>query len=181
MAPQQQDVILANLATTNCNLKVITKVLELPLVSDTVASATALVSPYLEVGKPYLETILKHSGPALENIYSKADCAISDHIKTKMTSTIESLDSLACHGLEKITEKVPNLKDPECVEKAKVLGRTFLDGIMLPFIFNSNPQDSLLTPFHLTTEYLTSFAVSKIGLQLLQVLWLLPLLLLLLL
>ena len=120
MAPQEQDVIIADLATTNSSLRVVAKALELPVVSDTLAAATTLASPYLEASKPYLETIMKHSGPVLEDLYFKAEGAVSGEIKTKISSAVESLDSLACQGLEKITEKVPNLKDPECVEKAKV-------------------------------------------------------------
>ena len=190
MAPQQQDVILSDLVDTPSNLKVITKALELPVVSDTVTAASVLVDPYLAASKPYLETFVKHGGPVLENLYSKAEgvvteetktkiSGVSQDIKVKMTSTMESLDSLACQGLEKITEKVPNLKDPKCVEKTKVMYDR--SSILTP-----TPQDSLLTHFHLTIEYLASFTVSQVGLQLgegalwlVQVCWLhLPLLLL---
>ena len=117
MAPQEQDV--ADLA--NSNLRVVVKALELPVVSDAVTAATTLAGPYLDAGKPYLETIVKHGGPVLEDLYCKAESAVSDKIKAKITSAMENLDNLACRGLEKITEKVPNLKDPECVEKAKVI------------------------------------------------------------
>ena len=48
------------------------------------------------------------------------EISLGQEIKDKMSSAMETLDTLACSGLVGLTEMVPSLKKPELLEDVKV-------------------------------------------------------------
>ena len=56
----------------------------------------------------------------LNNLSCRAEISVGQETKDKITSVVETLDTLACSGLASLTDMVPGLKKPELLEDVKV-------------------------------------------------------------
>eukprot|EP00091_Calanus_sinicus_P003128 TRINITY_DN1328_c0_g1_i4.p1 TRINITY_DN1328_c0_g1~~TRINITY_DN1328_c0_g1_i4.p1 ORF type:complete len:311 (-),score=82.12 TRINITY_DN1328_c0_g1_i4:10-840(-) len=156
-----RDVVVAPLT----HLKIVDKAFKLPLVNDTYNELTRLaapmtplienmkgnvekVAPMLESGfitiKTKAEEDFIHKLPegTTANIQAKLDTA-----KENVTAAVESLDNLACEGLDQLTTKIPALMEttPELMETAK---------------------DTTVSYAEHAKEYLASYTLAQIALKL---------------
>jgi hypothetical protein len=141
MAPVEIEVIPRDVvAAPVAHFKIVDKAFELPLINDTYNEVTRLASPLspfvvtmkenVEKVTPMLESgFITIKTTAEEKLFPQLPEGTTANIKAnldtakeKVTSAVDSLDSLACVGLDQLTAKVPALKDatPELIETAKV-------------------------------------------------------------
>jgi hypothetical protein len=84
--------------------------MELPVINDAVSAASA-------VAGPYVESLLDRCSPVVNSL-PQLPCVV----KVTVGSAMDSLDSHACSGLERLTEQVPILAipTPDLLEITKV-------------------------------------------------------------
>jgi len=154
MAPVEVDVITPREAVSArlVSLKVVDKVMELPIVNDAVNEVTKFsetLTPVVETVKQGVDKI----APYVETIKSKAAENSNENInatlvstKEKVVSVLSDLDEKACIGLDSLVTKVPALKDntPDLME---------------------NIKESSCTYASMATEYVASFGIVQIALK----------------
>jgi len=126
-------------------LKVVDAAMELPIIQDAASAASALAAPYTSSLSPVVG--------AVNVLRSTAEGQLSPGLKEKMGSAVENLDSLACSGLDQLTERLPSLT----VSTPELLVRT-----------KDAMSDCMLTPnlyFTVATEFVASFAIVQILLR----------------
>jgi len=126
-------------------LKVVDAAMELPIIHDAASAASALAAPYTSSLSPVVG--------AVNIVCSTAEGQLSSGLKEKMGSAVENLDSIACSGLEQLTERLPSLtvSTPELMVRKK-------DAM----------SDCMLTPnlyFTVATEFVTSLAIVQLLLR----------------
>jgi len=126
-------------------LKVVDAAMELPIIHDAASAASALAAPYTSALSPVVG--------AVNIVCSTAEGQLSSGLKEKMGSAVENLDSIACSGLEQLTERLPSLtvSTPELMVKTK-------DAM----------SDCMLTPnlyFTVATEFVASLAIVQLLLR----------------
>jgi len=126
-------------------LKVVDAAMELPIIHDAASAASALAAPYTSALSPVVG--------AVNIVCSTAEGQLSSGLKEKMGSAVENLDSIACSGLEQLTERLPSLtvSTPELMVRTK-------DAV----------SDCMLTPnlyFTVATELVASLAIVQLLLR----------------
>jgi len=126
-------------------LKVVDAAMELPIIHDAASAASALAAPYTSALSPVVG--------AVNIVCSTAEGQLSSGLKEKMGSAVENLDSIACSGLEQLTERLPSLtvSTPELMVRTK-------DAV----------SDCMLTPnlyFTVATEFVASLAIVQLLLR----------------
>jgi len=120
--------------------KILNKVLELPLVFDTFNEAKKLGSYYL----PPVEQTVAQLSPYVETVASTVKAKVSPDIVKKYNEAVEkvsvvtkdvtgNLDTMACEGLDKLTDKVPLLKEPtaKVIETTKNNSSSWINGQLI--------------------------------------------------
>jgi len=102
-----------NVLSSATKLKVVDAAMKLPIISDATSAASALAAPYASSLSPVVG--------AVNIMCSTAEGQLSSGLKDKMGSAVENLDSLACSGLDQLTERLPSLtvSTPELIGKTK--------------------------------------------------------------
>jgi len=102
-----------NARTSGTKLKVVDAAMKLPIINDATSAASALAAPYAASLSPVVG--------AVNIMCTTAEGQLSSGLKDKMGSAVENLDSLACSGLDQLTERLPSLtvSTPELIEKTK--------------------------------------------------------------
>jgi len=102
-----------NARTSGTKLKVVNAAMKLPIINDATSAASALAAPYAASLSPVVG--------AVNIMCTTAEGQLSSGLKDKMGSAVENLDSLACSGLDQLTERMPSLtvSTPELIEKTK--------------------------------------------------------------
>merc|ERR1712110_119058 len=98
------------------------------------------MGPYMESTynkvSPVVENTLEMVSPVVDSVKTKMEKQVLPHIPTKITETVqtyqeaavdqviavvEKVDTIACGGIDQLTEKVPQLKDatPKLIEETK--------------------------------------------------------------
>jgi hypothetical protein len=114
MAPRETDAsssaACVSVPAESSGFKVVTLAMELPVVNDAVSAASA-------VAGPYVESLLGRCSPVMDSL-PELPCGL----KVTVGSAVDSLDSLACSGLERLTEQIPSLAipTPDLLEIMKV-------------------------------------------------------------
>jgi len=158
MAPVEIDHVPRSLMTPVKNMKVVDKALSLPLVSSACSEVSRVTSPYME---STLTPVMEMVSPVVDGVKSRVEEQLSPHIPARFSETVqtvqsaavdqviaavEKVDSIACGGIDQLTEKVPQLKDatPKLIEDTKISVTSFVTG---------------------WSEYLASFSVALVTLK----------------
>jgi len=131
--------------TPGTRLKVVDAVMELPIIHDAASAASALAAPYASSLSPVVG--------AVNIMCSTAEGQLSSGLKEKVGSAVENLDSMACSGLDQLTERLPSL----AVSTPELMART-KDAV----------SDCMLTPnfyFTAVTEFVASLAIVQLLLR----------------
>merc|ERR1719318_1402214 len=136
MAPVEIDTIPMDIMAPVKNMKVVNKAFELPLVTsayDEITKMAAPISPYVENSVTTITPIVEIGFNTIkakveENVMPHLPEGMSESVQANMTSAVdhisaavEKIDTLACGGLDQLTEKVPALKEetPELIANSK--------------------------------------------------------------
>jgi len=94
-------------------LKVVDAAMELPIIQDVASAASALAAPYSSSLSPVVG--------AVNMVYTTAEDQLAPGLKEKVGSAVENLDSMACSGLDQLTERMPSLtvSTPELMARTK--------------------------------------------------------------
>jgi len=147
MAPVEIDTMPREpvvLDSSKSNFKIVDKAFELPFVSDAFKEVSKYTSPLT----PYVETVLNVASPYVESLKVTAEekllpVGMLDFANEKAVSAAENLDSLACVGLDQLTDKAPVLKAP-----------------------TNELKDTAVSYYDYSKEYVASFGISQIALKL---------------
>merc|ERR1712059_233341 len=133
--------------------KIVGKTMELPLVADAVSLTKSTISPLVETMTPVAskleEQVASFKTRAEESLLPQ----LSEGVRNNMTSAVEqvsaavaNLDSLACGGLDQLTERVPVLRGstPEVMGTTKEVAASYIG---------------------LFTESLASFTLAQVALK----------------
>merc|ERR1712110_827224 len=169
MAPVEIDHVPRSIIAPVKNMKVVDKAMSLPLVSSAYSEVTRVTSPYMESTynkvSPVVETTMGMVSPVVDSVKTKMEEQVLPHIPTKITETVqtyqeaavdqviavvEKVDTIACGGIDQLTEKVPQLKDatPKLIEETK---------------------SSVLSFVTRWSEYFASFSVALVALKVVDV------------
>jgi len=149
-ASKQED--FAEAAQEFVKLKVVEKVLELPVVSDTYDSLVKLSLPL----NPYVEKIGTLASPVVDqalDFTASIEGKVPDVVQTSYTSALNkaatmaaSLDATLCSGVDNLVEKVPALKQAT------------------PTLYNST-RESVGSYVRLLATYMASFTIAQVFLK----------------
>jgi len=161
-----REVVTEEIVVKQNNLQIVSKALELPLVVDSLAIAKSTISPLVEsveghvgpIVQSYVSPVASKLEGRVTDLKNKAEAALSPEIassiKTNVGTVVEqamiaadSLDKLACGGLDTLTEKVPLLKE----SSSDVI---------------DNTKETVASYLEFFTEYTASFTVAQIALKL---------------
>jgi len=152
-APVENSKIAAN------QYKIVNKVFQLPIINDVYSEAQKL-SSYIP-----MESTMSHLSPLVENVTTTIKTSAEENLLPRIpgdlaeniqknvnvvleqvNSVVGNLDTMACDGMDQLTEKVPALKEatPMFVESTKT---------------------SLVNCLTLVAEYLASFPVGQLALK----------------
>jgi len=132
-------------------LKIVDKAMRIPLVADAVVLTKSKVSPLVESVTPMAAQL---EGPMIglknraeEILRAKLPEEVKTNVSSAVASTVANLDSLACKGLDHLTESVPVLKSPtpEVLETSKEVAMSCVG---------------------LAKEYMASFTIAQMALKL---------------
>merc|ERR1712025_527174 len=147
MAPVDIDHVPRSIIAPVKNMKVVDKALSLPLVSSACSEMTRVTSPIMESTynkvSPVVENTLEMVTPVMDSVKSKVEEQVLPHIPSKITESVqnyqeaavdkviaavEKVDTIACGGIDQLTEKVPQLKEatPKLMEETKSSVSTFV-------------------------------------------------------
>eukprot|EP00092_Neocalanus_flemingeri_P026526 GFUD01028749.1.p1 GENE.GFUD01028749.1~~GFUD01028749.1.p1 ORF type:complete len:291 (-),score=59.20 GFUD01028749.1:111-983(-) len=138
MAPVEDEVIPVEVEVIPVhswlmNIKIVDKAFELPVVTSAYAeiaklaspltplvdnSLTTTITPMVEVGFTTIKTKVEESVvPRLPDVMSKTIHSAVEHV----TAAVEKIDTIACGGIDQLTEKVPALREatPELIANSK--------------------------------------------------------------
>merc|ERR1712034_180262 len=130
------------------NMNVVNKAFELPLVTSAyVENSMTTITPMVEIGYNTIkakveENVMPHLPEGMsESVQANMTSAV-DHI----TAAVEKIDTLACGGLDQLTEKVPALKEktPELI---------------------ANSKETATSYFTLATNYMASFSLGQVAIK----------------
>jgi len=135
-------------------MKIVDKAMQLPVVSDAYEEVSKLARPL----SPCIEAIQNVAESGLNSIKTKAEenilpqlsegtTAKLDSAKDKLASAYENLDSLACDGIDRLTNKIPALKEAT------------------PVLLEST-KETAVAYYGYATEYAASFTISQMYLKL---------------
>merc|ERR1740128_1191458 len=114
--------------------------MSLPLVSSACSEVTRVTTPIMESTynkvSPVMENTLEMVSPMVDSVKTKVEEQVLPRIPIQITETVqnyqeaavdqviaavEKVDTLACGGIDTLTEKVPQLKDatPKLIEETK--------------------------------------------------------------
>merc|ERR1719318_2546953 len=164
MAPVEIDTIHMDIMAPVKNMKGVNKAFELPLVTsayDEITKMAAPISPYVENSVTTITPMVEIGYNTIkakveENVVPHLPEGMSESVQANMTSAVdhitaavEKIDTLACGGLEQLTEKVPALKEetPELIANSKETATSF---------------------FTLATTYMASFSLAQVALKVLD-------------
>merc|ERR1719318_766941 len=164
MAPVEIDTIPMDIMAPIKNMKVVNKAFELPLVTsayDEITKMAAPISPYVENSVTTITPMVEIGYNTIkakveENVMPHLPEGISESVQANMTSAVdhitaavEKIDTLACGGLDQLTEKVPALKEetPELI---------------------ANSKETATSYFTLATTYMASFSLAQVALKVLD-------------
>jgi len=136
MAPVEIDTIPRDVMAPLKNMKVVDKALELPLVSsacDEMAKLASPVTPFVESSIGTITPMVEEGignikTKVVESIVPRLPEGMSDKIHTNITTAVdhvtaavEKIDTLACGGIDQLTEKFPQLQEtaPKLMENTK--------------------------------------------------------------
>merc|ERR1711962_1232086 len=132
--------------------KVVKKVFDLPVVSDTYDSLVKLSSPLI----PYVEKIGTLASPVVDqalDLRARIEDKVPEGVQTGYTTTLNkvvtaavSLDATLCSGVDTLVEKVPALKQAT------------------PILYNST-RESVSSYATLVATYMTSFTIAQVFLK----------------
>merc|ERR1719474_2030428 len=132
--------------------KVVEKVFDLPVVSDTYNSLVKLSSPL----SPYVEKIGTLASPMVDQaleLGARVEDKVPEGVQTGYTTTLNkvvtaavSLDATLCSGVDTLVEKVPALKQAT------------------PILYNST-RESVSSCATLAATYLASFTIAQVFLK----------------
>merc|ERR1711962_840560 len=132
--------------------KVVEKVFDLPVVSDTYDSLVKLSSPL----SPYVEKIGTMASPVVDqalDLKARIEEKVPEGVQTGYTTTLNkvvtaavSLDATLCSGVDTLVEKVPALKQAT------------------PILFNST-RESVSSYATLVATYVASFTIAQVFLK----------------
>jgi len=132
--------------------KVVEKVFDLPVVSDTYDSLVKLSSPL----SPYVEKIGTLASPMVDqalDLRARIEDKVPEGVQTGYTTTLNkvvtaavSLDATLCSGVDTLVEKVPVLKQAT------------------PILFNST-RESVSSYATLVATYMASFTIAQVFLK----------------
>jgi len=147
MAPVEIDHDPKSIIAPVKNMKVVDKAMSLPLVSSAYSEVSRVTSPYMESTmnkvSPVVENTLGMVSPVVDSVKTKVEEQILPHIPAKVseallsvqeaavgqvTTAVEKADTIACGGIDQLTEKVPQLKDatPKLIEETKTSLTSFV-------------------------------------------------------
>eukprot|EP00092_Neocalanus_flemingeri_P007811 GFUD01008432.1.p1 GENE.GFUD01008432.1~~GFUD01008432.1.p1 ORF type:complete len:273 (+),score=55.96 GFUD01008432.1:217-1035(+) len=146
MAPVEVDVIPYNIMAP----KVVDKAFELPFVTSAYTEIAKVASPYtstitpmVEVGFTIVKTKVDESVvPRIPGFISRTMSSAVDHV----TAVVEKIDTFACGGIDRLTEKVPELKEatPELIANSKETASSYATS---------------------ATDYVASFSLAQVWLK----------------
>jgi len=132
--------------------KVVEKVFDLPVVSDTYDSLVKLSSPL----SPYVEKIGTLASPVVDqalDLRARIEDKVPEGVQTGYTTTLNkvvtaavSLDATLCSGVDTLVEKVPALKQAT------------------PILYNST-RESVSSYATLVATYMASFTIAQVFLK----------------
>jgi len=132
--------------------KVVEKVFDLPVVSDTYDSLVKLSSPL----SPYVEKIGTLASPMVDqalDLRARIEDKVPEGVQTGYTTTLNkvvtaavSLDATLCSGVDTLVEKVPALKQAT------------------PILYNST-RESVSSYATLVATYMASFTIAQVFLK----------------
>lgn len=134
-----------NVRTSGTRLKVVDAVMELPIIHDAASAASALAAPYASSLSPVVG--------AVNLMCSTAEGQMSSGLKETVGSAVENLDSMACSGLDQLTERLPSLavSTPELMARTK---DAVSDCMLMPNLY-----------FTVATEFIASLAIVQLLLR----------------
>jgi len=139
MAPNESIATESRVTT----YKVVDKAMDIPIVNDVVMGLKKIADPIT----PYVEGTLKI-------VKDKADSSLSENMRGKVGSTLESfgsaIDDLACNGLDHLTTAVPSLQ--------KITSTELIE----------NSKEAAISHFDTAQEFLASFKVARLGISVLD-------------
>jgi len=161
MAPVEIESIPVGIMAPVRNMKVVEKAFELPCVTSAygeIAKMTAPITPYVENTMTIITPIVELGYNTIkakveENVMPHMPDGTSETMQANvtfamghMTSAVEKIDTLACGGLDQITDKVPALKGetPELI---------------------ANSKDTATSYVSMATNYMASFSLSQVALK----------------
>merc|ERR1719318_195091 len=109
-------------------------------ISPYVENSVTTITPMVEIGYNTIKAKVE------ENVMPHLPEGMSESVQANMTSAVEKIDTLACGGLEQLTEKVPALKEktPELI---------------------ANSKETATSYFTLATNYMASFSLAQVALK----------------
>jgi len=164
MAPVEIDTIPMDIMAPVKNMKVVNKAFELPLFTsayDEITKMAAPISPYVENSMTTITPMVEIGYNTIkakveENVMPHLPEGMSESVQANMTSAVdhitaavEKIDTLACGGLDQLTEKVPALKEetPELI---------------------ANSKETATSYFTLATNYMASFSLAQVALKIMD-------------
>ena len=137
MAPVEIDTIPMDIMAPVKYMKVVDKAFELPFITSVYDEITKMAAPIT----PYVENSMTTITPMVEIGYNTIKAKVEENVMPHlpdgmsesvqanissavdhMTAAVEKIDTLACGGLDQLTENVPALKGetPELIANSKV-------------------------------------------------------------
>jgi hypothetical protein len=130
MAPVEIDTIPMDIMAPVKYMKVVDKAFELPFITsayDEITKMAAPITPYVENSMITITPMVEIGYNTIkakveENVMPHLPEGMSESVQANLTAAVEKIDTLACGGLDQLTEKVPALKEetPELIANSKV-------------------------------------------------------------
>merc|ERR1711874_945877 len=143
MAPAENFYVPRSITAPSNHLKVVDKALSLPLVSSACSEVSRATSPYMESTLSKVSPVMENTMGMVDIVKSRVEEQVLPHIPTKLSETVQSVqetvvdqviavvekaDTLACGGIDQLTEKLPQLKDatPKLINETKASVTSFV-------------------------------------------------------
>merc|ERR1712066_8575 len=143
MAPSENFYVPRSIIAPSNHLKVVDKALSLPLVSSACSEVSRATSPYMESTLSKVSPVMENTMGMVDIVKSRVEEQVLPHIPTKLSETVQSVqetvvdqvmaavekaDTLACGGIDQLTEKLSQLKDatPKLINETKTSVTSFV-------------------------------------------------------
>merc|ERR1712066_851514 len=143
MAPSENFYVPRSIIAPSNHLKVVDKALSLPLVSSACSEVSRATSPYMESTLSKVSPVMENTMGMVDIVKSRVEEQVLPHVPTKLSETVQSVqetvvdqvmaavekaDTLACGGIDQLTEKLPQLKDatPKLINETKASVTSFV-------------------------------------------------------